>query len=266
MLKQRVITALWLLPLMLGMLFYAPSGLWAAFCGLIALLALWEYARMSNIGAEQIKPYLIGTWAFGCLAYWGGWTLPAPAWLAVLAFWLVAMPLWLKKKWTLTGGWQAYAVGWLLVLPFWFALVDLRPSTDYATSLLAVMGLVWVADICAYFCGKTFGKNKIAPTISPGKTWEGAIGGAVCVAVYLTLVRQAGWLTFDSGWLATMAIGLVLTVVSVCGDLLESWLKRAAGIKDSSNLLPGHGGVFDRVDSLIAVLSVYAAMMALLGA
>ncbi|MCI4053527.1 phosphatidate cytidylyltransferase, partial [Klebsiella pneumoniae] len=109
-----------------------------------------------------------------------------------------------------------------------------------------------------------FGKHKIAPAISPGKSWEGAIGGAGCVAVYMTAVRSAGWLAFDTGWFDTVLIGLVLTVVSVCGDLLESWLKRAAGIKDSSNLLPGHGGVFDRTDSLIAVISVYAAMMSVL--
>ncbi|STZ77041.1 phosphatidate cytidylyltransferase [Bergeriella denitrificans] len=263
MLKQRIITALWLLPLMLGMLFYAPQWLWAAFGGLITLLALWEYARMSGLDAQQNHRYLAATALFMLAAYTGGWRLPAWIWCAVLAFWLLAMPLWLKRKWTLKGGWQAYAVGWLLMLPFWFALIGLRPDTEAALPLLAVMGLVWVADVAAYFCGKAFGRRKLAPAISPGKSWEGAIGGAVCVAVYLTLARQAGWLAFDTGWLSTILIGLLLTAVSVCGDLLESWLKRAAGIKDSSALLPGHGGVFDRVDSLIAVLSVYAAVVAL---
>lgn len=263
MLKQRVITALWLLPLMLGMLFYAPNGLWAAFSGLIALLALWEYARMSGLGKRQINHFLAASLIFGIIAYSGDWKLPALVWYAVLAFWLIVMPLWLKNKWKLNGGWQAYAVGWMLMLPFWYALVDLRPDTDSATSLLAVMGLVWVADIFAYFSGKAFGKHKMVPTISPGKSWEGAMGGMICVAVYMTWIWYADWLAFDTGWLNVMVIGLVLTVVSICGDLLESWLKRAAGIKDSSNLLPGHGGVFDRVDSLLAVLSVYAAMMAL---
>ena len=265
MLKQRILTALWLLPLMLGMLFYAPDWLWAAFSGLIALLGLWEYARMSGLDKLKIHHYLAAGAFFMLVAYTGGWLLPDWVWLAVLAFWLLVMPVWLKKKWVLAGGWQAYVVGWLLMMPFWFALVSLRPTPQAAWSLLAVMGLVWVADICAYFSGKAFGKHKLAPAISPGKSWEGAIGGAVCVLVYWSLVWQAGWLAFDAGWLPTMLIGLVLTVVSVCGDLLESWLKRAAGIKDSSNLLPGHGGVFDRVDSLIAVLSVYAAMMVVFG-
>ncbi|WP_416191535.1 phosphatidate cytidylyltransferase [Neisseria sp. CCUG12390] len=264
MLIQRIITALALLPLMLGMLFYAPDWLWAAFSGLIALLALWEYARMSGLDKRQVNHFLVFSLIFGIVAYLGGWQLPDLVWYLVLAFWLVIMPLWLKKKWTLKGGWQAYAAGWMLMLPFWYALVGLRQGINDATSLLAVMGLVWVADIFAYFTGKAFGKHKIAPTISPGKSWEGAIGGAVCVAVYMTCIWYADWLAFDTGWLNAVFIGLVLTVVSVCGDLLESWLKRAAGIKDSSNLLPGHGGVFDRVDSLIAVLSVYAAMMAVL--
>lgn len=264
MLIQRIITALALLPLMLGMLFYAPDALWAAFSGLIALVALWEYARMSGLDKRQVNHFLVFSLIFGIVAYSGGWQLPDLVWYLVLAFWLVVMPLWLKKKWTLKGGWQAYAAGWMLMLPFWYALVGLRQSEESAVSLLAVMGLVWVADIFAYFTGKAFGKHKMAPAISPGKSWEGAVGGAVCVALYMTWVWYADWLDINTGWLNTVLIGLVLTVVSVCGDLLESWLKRAAGIKDSSNLLPGHGGVFDRVDSLIAVLSVYAAMTAVL--
>lgn len=214
-----------------------------------------------RLGQAENQSLLASTLVFGVIAYAGGWQLPNLVWCVVLAFWLIVMPWWLKAKWKLNGGWQAYTVGWLLVMPFWFALVYLRPQPEDALSLLAIMGLVWVADIGAYFCGKSFGKRKIAPTISPGKSWEGAIGGALCVAVYMTIVWKAGWLAFEAGWFKTILIGLILTVVSVCGDLLESWLKRAAGIKDSSNLLPGHGGVFDRVDSLIAVISIYAAFV-----
>ena len=263
MLKQRVITALILLPIMLGMLFWASDGLWAAFSGLIVVLALWEYSRMCGIGDKERVPYLAGSALFMLLAACGGWVLPPIGWCLVLAFWLIVMPLWLKCKWRLGGGWQAYAVGWILMLPFWFALVSLRPSEEDALSLLAVMGLVWIADIGAYFCGKAFGKNKLAPAISPGKSWEGAFGGVLCVLIYLSVVREAGWLGFDLPWLPTMLAGVVLAAVSVCGDLLESWLKRVAGVKDSSNLLPGHGGVFDRVDSMIAVLSIYAAIVSI---
>ena len=265
MLKQRVITALILLPLMLGMLFYASKGLWAAFSGLIALLALWEYSRMAKLALDVKLPYLAGTALWILFAYLGDWALPPLAWVLVLIFWLVVMPLWLKNKWQLLNGWKTLATGWVLMLPFWFALQLLRPDSESAVSLLAIMGLVWVADIGAYFSGKTFGKHKLAPTISPGKSWEGVAGGVVSVLIYIVLVRNAGWLAFDWSWLATLVFALLLTAVSVGGDLLESWFKRVAEVKDSSHLLPGHGGIFDRVDSLLAVLSVYAAIYVLMG-
>lgn len=260
---QRILTALVLLPLMTGMLFYAPDALWALFCGLMVLIALWEYSRLCKLDYRQKMPYLLGTALFMLFAYTGNWQLPAPAWWLVLGFWLLVMPLWLKKKWPVGNDWKGLAAGWMLMLPFWFALVGLRPEPDAALSLLAVMGLVWVADSFAYFIGRKFGKHKIAPAISPGKSWEGAAGGLVCAVVYILIVRNAGWLGFETSAAGAAAVAAVLTVVSICGDLLESWLKRAAGVKDSSNLLPGHGGVFDRTDSLLAVLSVYAAITAL---
>lgn len=257
---QRIITALVLLPLMLGMLFYAPAGLWAFFCALIALIGLWEYSRLSKMEYSTKMPYLAGTALFMLFAYLGGWQLPDAAWWLVLGFWLAVMPLWLKNKWPLATGWHTLAAGWMLMLPFWFALTGLRPDTASSLPLLAVMGLVWVADSAAYFVGRSFGKHKIAPSVSPGKSWEGAAGGMVCAVIYMLLVRNAGWLGFETTWPGAVGIALILTVVSICGDLLESWLKRTAGVKDSSGLLPGHGGVFDRTDSLLAVLGVYAAI------
>ncbi|HEY0062963.1 MAG TPA: phosphatidate cytidylyltransferase [Telluria sp.] len=137
-----------------------------------------------------------------------------------------------------------------------------------AIFLLSVLALVWIADIGAYFSGKAFGKRKLAPTISPGKSWEGAIGGGIAVLVLFSLVILFGgpWLldTFvvqlhaRLGWAATLGILLVLTAASVVGDLFESQLKRRAGVKDSSNLLPGHGGVLDRIDALIPTLPLAA--------
>ncbi len=265
MLWQRVLTALVLLPLMLGMLFYASAGLWAFFTALMVLLALYEYSRLCGMNKSERLPYLAGTALFMLFATAGGWALPGIAWLLVLLFWFIGMPLWLKYKWKLAADWKSAATGWMLMLPFWFGMQLLRPDTDAAASLLAVMGLVWIADIFAYFSGKAYGKHKLAPSISPGKSWEGAAGGALAVLVYMTIVRQLGWLDVDFSWLSTMLVALVLTAVSIGGDLLESWFKRAAGVKDSSRLLPGHGGVFDRIDSLIAVVSVYAAASGLLG-
>ncbi|WP_274585147.1 phosphatidate cytidylyltransferase [Neisseria leonii] len=262
MLKQRILTALWLLPLMLVMLFWAGDAVWALFTALIALPALWEFARLGRFDARLMRNYLTASAVLMFAAYGGGWHLPQAAWLAVLIFWFAVVPWRLRRQPRLRSTEETWVTGWLLVLPFWFGLNELRAQQG-ALALLAVMGLVWVADVFAYFVGKAWGKTKIAPHISPGKSWEGAIGGAVCVLVYITLVRAAGWPGFDTGWLTAALVALVLTAVSVCGDLLESLFKRQAGVKDSSNLLPGHGGVFDRVDSLIAVVSVYAAIAAL---
>ncbi|ULJ59565.1 phosphatidate cytidylyltransferase [Wielerella bovis] len=264
MLKQRILTALVLLPLMLLMLFYSGSFLWTAFATLIALLALWEYGRLAGFSFQQQQQYLGSTTFFMLTAYLGNWQLPPFIWAIVFAFWLLAMPMWLNQKWKIAANFRAYLIGWLLMLPFWFALVLLRPDSDHAVHLLAVMLLVWLADSAAYFAGRAFGKHKLAPVLSPKKSWEGVIGGLLAVWIYVSYARGQGWLFAEQSWFVAMFAATILTFVSIGGDLLESWLKRAAGIKDSSNLLPGHGGVFDRVDSLIAVLSVYAAVQILL--
>lgn len=265
MLKQRILTALVLLPLMLGMLFYAPAALWAAFAALIALTALWEYGRMCRLSEKQSNRYLAASAFFMLTAYLGGWQLPPLIWLLVLLGWLLGAPLWLRRKWPLPQQGNAMLLGWGLLLPFWFALLDLRPDTAAAPKLLALMVLVWLADVAAYFVGRACGKRKLAPAISPGKSWEGALGGAAAVLVYACWLRGNGWLFENLSWPATVLAALVLTAVSIEGDLLESWFKRSAGIKDSSGLLPGHGGVYDRTDSLIAVLAVYAAVQNLFG-
>ena len=263
MLKQRIITALILIPLMLLMLFYAGSSLWALFTALISLLALWEYARMTPLKHTQQVHYLCATGVFMFIAYLGNWQLPSLVWAIVLAFWLLIMPTWLDQKWHLTHACKAQWVGWLLILPFWFGLMALRPDTDAAVQLLALMILVWLADSVAYFSGRALGKRKLAPLLSPKKSWEGVMGGLIAVWIYTILAHTQGWLFTEYSLLFALCATTVLTFVSVGGDLLESWFKRACNIKDSSQLLPGHGGVFDRIDSLVAVISVYAAVQAL---
>lgn len=260
MLKQRILTALVLLPLMLLMLLAAGSALWAAFVALITLLALWEYARICAFTAKQQLVYVAGTALFMLTAYVGDWMLPAFVWLAVLLFWLAAVPLWLHKKWALRGaGVRTAAVGWLVLLPFWYALLMLRPQGGGVAELLAVMALVWLADVAAYFCGRKWGRHKLAPAISPGKSWEGVAGALAAVVPYVAVVYGCGWFGSGLSWGGAMMLALLLTALSVAGDLFESWLKRTAGVKDSGNLLPGHGGVLDRIDGLAAVLAVYAA-------
>lgn len=264
MLKQRILTALILLPLMIGMLFGANNNLWAAFSGLIALLALWEYARIVHFSSIQNALYLLLSAAGGCYLYFSYHQIALPRWIqiTVLLFWLIIVPVWLKFKWTIRPNLFGILIGWLLMIPFWQALISLRADITAATTLLSIMALVWIADIAAYFVGRAVGKRKLAPTISPNKSWEGAIGAVICVAIYTIVLQQQGWLPITLPWWQTLCLAVILTAVSICGDLLESWLKRAGGVKDSSQLLPGHGGAFDRVDSLIAVLSVYAALLA----
>lgn len=260
MLKQRILTALVILPLMIGMLFWANNIVWAAFSGLIALLALWEYGRIAGLSPWQNGFYLLITVCGGAYLYHqhGQFT----SWLQwlVLFFWVIIVPLWLRFKWKIKANIFAPLIGWILMLPFWYALVYLRPDSAAAWSLLTILALIWIADIAAYFCGRTLGKHKLAPTISPNKSWEGAIGAVIFVAIYTFILQQQGWLPIKLPLWQTLLLALVLTTVSIIGDLLESLLKRSAGVKDSSQLLPGHGGVFDRVDSMIAVLSVYAAL------
>lgn len=263
MLIQRILTALFLLPLMWGMLFLSPYPVWLIFSSILTLLALWEFSRLAGFSAEIRLPYLSGTAIFLYLAAAGEWQLPPSAWWVVLLFWCLVMPLWLSRKWRLTPNWRGMAAGWLMMLPFWFALCGLRPDNRYAPALLALMALVWVADVAAYFIGRKWGKTPLAPVISPKKSWEGVTGGLVAVLLYAAWCKHAAWFGFDMPWLHTFGIILMLTALGICGDLLESLFKRAAQVKDSSRLLPGHGGVYDRIDSLIPVISVYAAVLAI---
>jgi phosphatidate cytidylyltransferase len=267
MLKTRILTALVLLPLMLAALFLFPASAWAGFSWLIILLALWEYSRMTGLQGALRWGYLAATSAFAAISWQQGWQMPLAAHVLSLLFWLLVMPLWLARRWTVKTPLLACLLGWVLMLPAWYGFLEWRPQADasHALTLLAVMGLVWVADVAAYFSGKAFGKRKLAPSISPGKSWEGVYGALVGVAVYVVIVSRLGWISVGLPLWALVLLALPLTAVSVCGDLLESWFKRASGIKDSSKLLPGHGGVYDRIDSLIAVLAVSNALRVLGG-
>lgn len=270
MLKTRILTALVLLPLMLTALFALPQPWWAAFSALVTGLALWEYTRMMAMPAVVKWPYLAFSAVLAALLWLFG--RPFGAWMQLLAllsllFWLVLAPLWLKRHWKLSDGWVARLLGWVLMVPAWLGFLAWRPAAEprHGYALLAVMGLVWVADVAAYFAGRAFGKNKLAPSISPGKSWEGVYGALLAVALYAWLVERLGWLGVAVPLWLLIPVALALAAVSIVGDLLESWFKRAAGIKDSSGLLPGHGGVYDRIDSLIAVLAVSNALRSLLG-
>ena len=166
--------------------------------------------------------------------------------------WAIAAPLWLFRGWRATQPLMLGVVGWIVLVPAWLAIVSLQTAPRF---LLAALVAVWIADIAAYFAGRRFGRRKLAPQISPGKTWEGVAGAFAAVAVYALLVSfvlQPSASFYDRTGL--LIFFLALTVLGIVGDLFESWIKRGAGAKDSGNLLPGHGGVLDRVDSLTAAL------------
>lgn len=267
MLKTRVITALVLLALLLPALFYLPQSGWALLVAAFIGIGAWEWGAL--LGWRSAPRFLLGgLTALIC----AGFSLldpaaigadvifsPAKDWVLLAygcaaVFWCLVMPLWLMKKWALSGI-GGVLVGAVVLFPTWLAMVQLR--TLGPGVLLGIFAVVWMADIAAYFSGKAFGKHKLAPSISPGKTWEGAIGAGVGVVIYGLVVRQVFGLELLTLPLWTLVL-IAVTAISIIGDLYESLLKRKAGIKDSSNVLPGHGGVLDRIDSLTSTLPVVA--------
>ena len=273
MLKQRVITALVLLLFLLPALFHHDTVYWRLITLIMIAAAAWEWGVLN--GLSRAASVALGALAMlGCVAAWGLGLLAQQ----LTTLWIFAGGLWvLAGTWLLRAGVPGWALiprglrvigGWCVLVLSWLAIVQAREIG--VTFLLSVMLLVWMADIAAYFAGKAWGvrfiKRRLAPTISPGKSWEGALGGLVGV-----LLLAGIWLALESGGvlappslyghvLARGGMGLMLLVVvfmtamSVAGDLVESLVKRSAGMKDSSQLLPGHGGVLDRVDALLPTL------------
>ena len=177
-------------------------------------------------------------------------------------FWLFIAVPWLVLGWSARSPLLLAATGWILLVPTWLALARLQPEPG---RLLAVLGIIWIADTAAYFTGRTWGRHKLAPDISPGKTWEGVAGAVVAVAVYYVALGNVArdWTGLQSAGGAALFAGVML--MSVVGDLFESWIKRQAGVKDSGTLLPGHGGVLDRIDSMTSSLPLAALLLPCLG-
>ena len=274
MLKTRIITALVLLALVLPSLFFLPQAYWAILAAVFIGIGAWEWGGLLGLG-ESARRLLgvaltllcsaVSLLAPVAMGIGSGDGLAAPSVLAVYVvaafFWCVTVPLWLRAKWQLPNGLPGVLVGLVVLFPTWLALVQLRiPGPGI---LLAILAVVWMADIAAYFSGKAFGKHKLAPSISPGKTWEGAIGAGLGVVLYGLVLRFV--FSFEPVPLALWVLCLLaVTAISIIGDLYESMLKRQAGIKDSSNVLPGHGGVLDRIDSLTSTLPVVALLSLLM--
>nr|WP_299243932.1 phosphatidate cytidylyltransferase [uncultured Halomonas sp.] len=259
MLRQRVLTALVLIPLALLGLFGLSGVGFALFTAVVVLLAAWEWANLS--GFERVGPRLgyMLVLAVAMLAAWNMEVMTAtwPLWLALFGwlvsfYWIATYPDSLKQ-WS--RPWLRLLAGLWVLLPCWIGFVQLRASG--AEWLLYVLLMVWLADIGAYFAGRRFGRRKLAPRVSPGKSWEGVYGGMVVTAVLAIGFAIALELGIGRG-LGLIVTTVVVTLASVLGDLLESMFKRVRGIKDSGDLLPGHGGVLDRIDSLTAAVPLFA--------
>ncbi|MEW5943415.1 MAG: phosphatidate cytidylyltransferase [Pseudomonadota bacterium] len=262
MLKTRVITALILLPAFLAALFFLPHLGWEVLMAAVVLVAAKEWSKLAGFSAPGAIAYLAVT----AVLLVGAHFLLRPAnysvyylMAAASVFWLVIAPLWLKFGWQVRHPPALAITGWMVLIPTWLAAADLRASSPVL--LLFVMAVVWIADSAAYFAGRKWGRHKLAPAISPGKTWEGVAGALVAVTAGGVVFSYAAGVMAELGKASIFimtAILWLLTAVSVLGDLFESHLKRQAGVKDSGTILPGHGGMLDRIDSLTAVLPVAA--------
>ena len=272
MLKTRVITAVVIFSITLVALFLFPNWAWGVFTFGVALMACWEWSRLCQLSVFGSRAYLVLSLLLAALilfTYQQGqlrgivFSALALAGFAIAAlFWLLAVPVWLLKLWRPEARWVIALAGWAAIFPTWLALLFLHDVSPWL--LLTFAAIVWVADIAAYFVGKRFGKHKLAPQISPGKTIEGVIGGIFGVAAYFFVWQSliANSFVGHHAWAQSLLTNVVslfvffalLAVMSVVGDLFESWMKRGAGMKDSSNLLPGHGGILDRIDALTSTL------------
>ncbi|MDX1695372.1 MAG: phosphatidate cytidylyltransferase [Ketobacteraceae bacterium] len=266
MLKQRIMTALILAPLLLGAIFLLPNHWFALFLALPVMLGASEWANLMGHEQEgQRVPFVVAVGVLISLCYW--FSLKFVVLLGV-AWWIAAFFL-VKAYPDRVAQWESrnirFVIGLLILVPAWLALVMLQGQPHGPYWVMYVMFLVWGADTGAYFVGRQFGKAKLAPAVSPGKSIAGLWGGvattfliALGVAVLTDAAQPVGIILF-------LLISMLAVFASVLGDLAESMFKRHRGIKDSSQLLPGHGGILDRIDSVTAAAPVFVGCMYLLG-
>jgi phosphatidate cytidylyltransferase len=264
LLLTRVLTAAVLIAAFLAALLLLPPRPFQAVVALIVAVAAWEWSRLCGI--IHRSPALLYA-AVSVAVYSAVLVFPALAetlYLLAAAFWVLAVPAWLARGLVQTPAYLIALAGLLVIVPAGGAMGMLGRD-----EVLLLIGLCVIADTAAYFTGRAFGRRKLAPKISPGKTWEGALGGAVACTIYAIILTMfhpgLGARVTGVIWLPYAIAATLLCVLSVLGDLFESALKRRAGVKDSGKLLPGHGGVLDRIDSATAVLPVGALLLHWLG-
>lgn len=277
MLKQRVITALVLAAIFLVALFGLPAGYFSFFIGAVVLIGAWEWASLSGVPAVwQRLSYSVVVLALlvGAALYLGfeGEASPRLNNVAIRDLLIVGCSWWAVAL-LLVQGYPSSAVLWghkllrllmglLVLIPTWVALVYVRQQVNGAWLVLLLMLIVALADSGGYFAGRRFGKHKLAPAVSPGKTWEGFAGGLLANCLLAVILSQA----LNTSLLLMLVLVVPTSLISVLGDLLESMVKRHAGVKDSGSILPGHGGILDRVDGITAGAPVFALALLASGA
>lgn len=265
MFSTRLATAAVLLAVFVLALLYLPNQWWGAFLVPILLGASWEWGRLARaapLARWSFCALVLGSvlvlWQSGLNDRASGHDYAAIVIAVGCVFWVLVAPVWLALRWRTHSLLALLLGGWVVLVPTWVALFLLQAGPE---QLLVLLGVVWLADSGAYVAGKAWGRHKLAVTISPGKTWEGAAGAAVAVAVYygaLSLWLHE-WTWWSDGRGAILFVGVA--VLSVVGDLFESWMKRQAGMKDSGTLLPGHGGILDRIDSMTSSMPFAAGLL-----
>jgi phosphatidate cytidylyltransferase len=249
-----VVTATVLIVLLLAGLFFLPRTGVALLMALIVAIGGFEWARLCGLGVMESRIYaaaiVIGLLALVSVEVW------RPAFLAGSAFWILAVPAWLWLGLSARQRSGLIPLGFLVLVPPALAMVVLEPR-----DALLALAVAWIADTAAYFAGRRWGRHKLAPSISPGKTWEGAAGGLIGAAAYAMILSILFAGMQGTRMAAFLGAAALLVAVSVVGDLFESAVKRQAGVKDSGSILPGHGGMLDRIDSATAVLPVAALLV-----
>lgn len=271
MLGTRILTAAVLIPAVLAALFLLPPFAWGCVTLAVIALASMEWGRLIGLSQPARNVLLAAVVVIGVALlnapsaqFSRGW--PAPMVFAVCGvaslFWIFAATPWVVRRWPTQAKLPMSAVGLVVLLGAWIAIVQMQARSPWL--VLAAMAIVWIADTAAYFAGRAFGRRKLAPLVSPGKSWEGVYGAWIAVAIYAAVLVP---FASDAGFrfeVTPVAMGLwiafvvALASVSVVGDLFESLLKRHAGVKDSGALLPGHGGILDRTDALLAAMPIAA--------
>jgi len=270
-LGTRILTAAVLIPAVLAALFLLPPFAWGCVTLAVIALASVEWGRLVGLPQAARNLFLAAVVVTGAALLnapsaqfsrgWPGTLVFAVCGVASL-FWIFVATPWVVRRWPTQAKLPMSLVGLVVLLGAWTAIVQMQARSPWL--VLAAMAIVWIADTAAYFAGRAFGRRKLAPAVSPGKSWEGVYGAWIAVAVYAALLVRfspdAGFL-FDvtpvaiGAWIAFV---VALAAVSVVGDLFESLLKRHAGVKDSGALLPGHGGILDRTDALLAAMPIAA--------